>query len=48
MSGVITKLTVFKCPVELYRLGGIRLILAVLLARRGTPFLTIYSRFMWS
>jgi hypothetical protein len=44
MPGVITKMSVLRAPVALYRLGGLRLIVAVLTARTGTPFLTVWIR----
>jgi hypothetical protein len=44
MPGVITKMTVLRAPVALYRLGGLRLIVAVLTAETGTPFLTVWMR----
>jgi hypothetical protein len=42
MPGVVTKMTVVRCPVQLYRLGGLRLIVAVLRAKPGVPFLTVW------
>lgn len=42
MPGVVTKLAVVTNPRELYRLGGLRLIVAVLMAKPGTPFLTVW------
>ena len=41
MPGVITKTTILRAPVALYRLGGLRLIVAVIRAKSGTPFLTV-------
>jgi hypothetical protein len=42
MPGVVTKMTVLTCPRLLYRLGGLRLIVAVLRAKPGVPFLTVW------
>lgn len=42
MPGVVTKKSVFVHPILLYRLGGAKLIAAVLKAKSGTPFLTVY------
>lgn len=44
MPGVVTKLTVLQYPVLLYRLGGLRLIVAVLRAEPGVPFLTVFTK----
>lgn len=41
MPGVVTKTTVFRYPFRIYRLGGVRLIVAALMAKPGTPFLTV-------
>ena len=43
MSGFITKRQLFTSLPELYQLGGVRLIVAVAMARRGTPFLTVFT-----
>jgi hypothetical protein len=43
MPGLVTKMTVVRHPIALYRLGGLRLIVAVLRARPGTPFLTVFT-----
>lgn len=43
MPGVITKRTILRHPLLLYRLGGFRLIWAMLLAKPGIPFLTLYQ-----
>ena len=43
MTGFITKKQVITNFRELYRLGGLRLIVAVLRAKRGTPFLTVFT-----
>jgi hypothetical protein len=42
MPGVVTKMTVLRNPILLYRLGGMRLIVAMLRARRNVPFLTVW------
>jgi hypothetical protein len=44
MPGVVTKMTVIRHPVLLYRLGGFRLMVRVLRAKPGVPFLTIWMR----
>jgi len=44
MPGVVTKMTVFTHRREILALGGWRLIVAVLLAKPGTPFLTVFTR----
>jgi len=43
MTGFIRKRQVVTNFPELYRLGGWRLIVAVLLAKPGTPFLTVFT-----
>ena len=47
MPGVVTKKAIVTNGYQLYRLGGLRLIVAVLLAKPGTPFLTVYAKFIW-
>lgn len=44
MPGVVTKMTIIRHPVLLYRLGGLRLILAMLRAKPNTPFLTVFTK----
>lgn len=46
MIGVVTKKTVFECPVLLYRLGGLPLIVRVLWAKPGTTFLSVFTSVM--
>ncbi len=41
MPGTITKRVLFTHTCQLYRMGGLRLIVAVMTARRGVPFLTV-------
>lgn len=43
MPGRISKRHVFTHGWELYRVGGLRLIVAVLQAKTGTPFLTVFT-----
>lgn len=42
MPGTITKLNVLKNFRQLVKMGGMELIFAVILAKKGTPFLTVY------
>jgi hypothetical protein len=44
MPGVVTKMTIIRHPVLLYRLGGLRLFVAMLRAKPGTPFLTVLMK----
>jgi len=48
MPGRITKLTVVRYAWRIYRMGGWKLIATVLVAKKGTPFLTVYARFIWN
>ena len=41
MPGTITKMTVLKHPVLMYRLCGLKGIILVVTAKRGVPFLTV-------
>jgi hypothetical protein len=41
MGGFVTKKTVFRHPVLIYRLGGIKLIVACLRAPKGSTFLSV-------
>ena len=44
MPGVVTKTAVFTNFGSLYRIGGMKLVFAVLIAKPGTPFLTVFTR----
>jgi hypothetical protein len=44
MPGVVTKKAVLMNGRQLYRMGGWRLLGAVLMARKGTPFLTVWAK----
>lgn len=44
MPGVIRKRHSITHGRQLFRLGGFRLIVAVLCAKPGTPFLTVYAK----
>ena len=41
MPGVVTKMTVVRHPVLMFRLCGLRGVVRVLSAKRGIPFLTV-------
>jgi len=43
MPGRINKRHAITHCRELFRIGGLRLIVAVMLAKPGTPFLTIFT-----
>ncbi len=42
MEGFITKRNAIKCLPQLYRMGGLSLIVAVFNAPKGSTFLTVY------
>jgi hypothetical protein len=44
MPGVVTKRAVVTNLRQLYRMGGVKLIVAVLRAPQGTPFLTVWMK----
>jgi hypothetical protein len=44
MPGVVNKMTVLRHPYLIWRLGGFRLIIRVLAAKQGVPFLSIAKR----
>jgi hypothetical protein len=48
MPGVVTKKAVLTNGFQLYRMGGLKLIVATLRAKPGTPFMTVYAQFIWS
>jgi len=41
MPGVITKATIMRHPVLMYRLCGLKGLFMVVTAKRGVPFLTV-------
>jgi hypothetical protein len=41
MPGVVTKMTIIRHPVLMYRLCGLKGIVRVVRAKQGVPFLTI-------
>lgn len=43
MPGVITKSTVIRHPVIMYRLCGLRGLVTVVTAKQGVPFLTVLT-----
>lgn len=42
MPGVVTKKAILTNGVQMYRMGGFRLLWGVLRAKTGTPFLTVW------
>lgn len=42
MPGVINKTNTIKNVSQILRMGGFKLLFAVLTAKNGTPFLTVY------
>lgn len=44
MLGVVTKITIVRHPILMYRLCGLRGLWLVVTAKRGVPFLTIMAK----
>ena len=44
MPGVINKTNTIKNAAQIVKMGGFRLFFAVLTAKSGTPFLTVYTQ----